>query len=201
MGLRTRITTLVLAIAVPAGLIATLTMPSETAWAVKKPLTGTITCNLGTTTVTFKPPLVASGKTKADVTKIATAALSGCTSSTAGAPTSGTLKTNPITTPASKGGNLCSAFVTNSGSAKFMFTIKWSNGAVTTVAKFVGASASGTGFSLSGGKATGSFATPSGASATVAANSTDLSHLVGCIGTGSPSTISQIGVTGGSVSL
>jgi len=185
----------------------TLTEPSATGShalikvTVSKTVNGAIACTLGTSAVTFTPPLVASGTKRPDKANIASTTLSACTSSTGGAPSSGTITTKTIVTPAAKGGNLCSAFLANAATTKFQFTVKWNNGAATSVAKFTGASPSGTGFSLSGGKVTGSFATPNTATATVKANASDLVNLLNCGNIGNPTSVASLGVTGGGVSF
>jgi len=190
------------AVVLAAGLATTLGAAGAGAASAKaKPLKGTISCTLGASAVTFKPALVATGTPKPDVTKIGTLSLSGCTvsPSVAGAPTGGTAKVTPINSKS----NLCSAFVSSASTSKFKLSIKWTGGSAPAVstAVFVGATPSASGFSLNGGKVTGSFATPNGASATVNASAAGLVNILNCGSVGLPTSASSLGVTGGSTTV
>jgi len=118
---RSKILMGVLALALPIGTIAA----TQTAAFAKTPVgTGSVSCTISNGTLSFNPPLSATGEAgaKKESTTVS-ATLTGCS----GGATATSISVKTIKTKATKGTNAgaCSAFETGAGSAKVKATIEW----------------------------------------------------------------------------
>jgi len=180
----------VLATLLTTGLVSLVGVVGASAKAAK----GTATCSGLGATVTFKPPLTSTGTSKEKST-IKPITLSGCSSS--GSPVSPTKVTATIKVT---GTNSCASFAENVGSDSLILVVKWSGASptkVTFVAGTISVNSTESGFLASGGKATGSYATTTGAG--FSANLQSSAGLVACIG-GSGS-VSSLQISSGSATL
>jgi hypothetical protein len=185
----------VLAVAMPLGILASISLTAAPAWA--KTGTGTVTCSGTTAKVTFKPPLVPGTKTSnTDKSTIKPLNLTGCTAGGKAVPNPKVTAT-PIVTSS---GNSCSTFASSLGSNTISFLIKWKGGIAPTHVSFGPGTVAlnSSGFAASGGTATGSYAGT--ASFSVHVSAPDLAKLTTCVGGGGTG-VSSILIDSGSGSF
>ena len=185
-----KLATVFAALTIPMGTVVGLSLASP-AWAATK-ASGTVSCTGTSATLTFKPPLTPTG-TSNEKAKISSLALTGCTGSS-GAVTATKIKA--IIKGTTK--NSCASFATGTASDTVQFNIKWSGGLAPTTVKFgpgtIGVNNTQSGFTASGGIATGSFATTNaGFTANIGQG---LSQLTSCIG--GSGTVSSVQISSGS---
>jgi hypothetical protein len=143
-----------------------------------KPAAGLVNCTGVAATVKFNPPLQPQG-TKKETVKVTGVQETGCTDS------SGPVTATKVSVAIKAKGatNSCSSFAAGTANDTITVTTKWSGGISPTKVVFkpgsVTVNSTANGFNASGGKASGSFATKTGASFDV--QIADTSALVACI--------------------